>query len=114
MKLMAERRSLVMVEFDPDTGILPCDKESTMRPFQFYMPVPRHPLMRILLGAVGLALLGFFTVFGLLIAAVALAGLALHRLFRRISGQTPAPTRPIDPRVIEGEFTVVEKQRLPR
>ncbi len=85
-----------------------------MRLFQIPMQAPRHPLMRILLGAAGLALLGFFTVFGLLIAAVALAGLALHRLFRRFSGQTPTSSRPVDPQIIEGEFTVVSKPRLPR
>lgn len=85
-----------------------------MRPFPFLLQPPRNPLARLVLGAAGLALLGFFTLFGLAIAAVALAGFSLHRLYRNLTGQPLSPTRPLDPRVIEGEFSVVEKPRLPR
>ncbi len=85
-----------------------------MRNFAFYLQPPRHPLARLFLGLVGVALLGFFTVFGLVVAAIGLAGFALHRLYRNLTGQRPITARPVDPRVIEGEFSVVEKPRLPR
>ena len=85
-----------------------------MRNFAFSLQPPRHPLARLFLGLVGVALLGFFTVFGLIVAAIALAGFALHRLYRNLTGQTAVPKHPVDPRVIEGEFSVVQKPRLPR
>lgn len=85
-----------------------------MRSFSLLLQPPRHPLARLALGLVGVALLGFFTVFGLVIAAIALAGFALHRLYRSLTGQRQPPARPVDPRVIEGEFSVVQKPRLPR
>lgn len=85
-----------------------------MRNFPFLLQPPRHPLARLFLGLVGVALLGFFTVFGLVVAAIGLAGFALHRLYRNLSGQPTTSKRPVDPRVIEGEFSVVEKPRIPR
>jgi hypothetical protein len=85
-----------------------------MRSFPFILQAPRHPLARIALGTLGLALLGFFTVFGLVIAAIGLAGYALHRIHRKLTGRDRRPPNPFDPRIIEGEFSVVEKPRLPR
>lgn len=81
--------------------------------FRFPMHAPRHPLARLALGIAGLALLGFFTLFGLTVAGLGLAGFALHRLYARLSGRSPGKRQPIDPRIIEGEFSVVEKSRLP-
>ncbi len=85
-----------------------------MRPFLFSLQPPRHPLARLALGLAGLVLLGFFTVFGLVVAAIVLAAFALRRLYFTLRGERPARSRPVDPRVIEGEFSVVEKARLPR
>lgn len=85
-----------------------------MRPFLFSLQPPRHPLARLALGLVGLVLLGFFTVFGLVVAAIVLAAFALRRLYLSLRGEHPARARPVDPNVIEGEFSVVEKARLPR
>lgn len=85
-----------------------------MRPFLFSLQPPRHPLARFALGLAGLVLLGFFTVFGLVVAAIVLAAFALRRLYVALRGERPARSRPVDPSVIEGEFSVVEKARLPR
>lgn len=85
-----------------------------MRPFLFSLQPPRHPLARFVLGLAGLVLLGFFTVFGLAVAAIVLAAFALRRLYLTLRGERPARPRPVDPSVIEGEFSVVEKARLPR
>lgn len=85
-----------------------------MRPFLFSLQPPRHPLARLALGLAGLVLLGFFTVFGLVVAAIVLAAFALRRLYFILRGERPVRSGPIDPNVIEGEFSVVEKARLPR
>ena len=85
-----------------------------MRPFLFSMQPPRHPLARFALGLAGVVMLGFFTVFGLVVAAIVLAVFALRRLYLTLSGKQPARARPVDPSVIEGEHSVVEKARLPR
>lgn len=85
-----------------------------MRPFTFVMRPPANPLVRLLLGLVGVALLGFFTLFGLLVAGLMLGVFALRRLYLSLNGKRPARPSPVDPRVIEGEFSVVEKPRIPR
>lgn len=82
-----------------------------MRPFVFSLQPPRHPLARLALGLAGVVLLGFFTVFGLVVAAIVLAAFALRRLYLGLRGRPPANARPVDPNVIEGEFSVVEKTR---
>ncbi len=85
-----------------------------MRIFSFPLQPPRHPLARLALGAASLALLGFFTLFGLVVASVGLAGFAAYRLYAKLTGKRPFDARPADPRVIEGEFSVVDRPRLPR
>ena len=87
-----------------------------MRPFVFALQPPRNPLLRLALGLVGVVLLGFFTVFGLVAAGVVLAGFALRHVLLRLRGPVTSPTtptRPADPHVIEGEFSVVDKPRTP-
>ena len=87
-----------------------------MRPFLFALQPPRNPLLRLALALVGVVLLGFFTVFGLIAAAAVLAGFALRRVWLRLRGPAAAPfapARPADPDVIEGEFSVVDKPRTP-
>ena len=82
-----------------------------MRPFLFTLQPPRNPLARLALGLAGLVLLGFFTVFGLVVAAAVLAGFALRRFYLGLRGARPGATRPVDPNIIDGEFSVVEKPR---
>lgn len=85
-----------------------------MRPFLFAFQPPRHPLARLALGVAGLVLLGFFTVFGVVVAAIVLASLALRRLWLNLSGQRPDTGRQAaSPDIIEGEFSVIEKPRAP-
>ena len=85
-----------------------------MRPMLFALQPPRNPLLRFALALVGVALLGFFTVFGLVIGAAVLAAFALRRVWLRMRGAAPvSPARPADPQVIEGEFVVVDKPRTP-
>jgi hypothetical protein len=69
---------------------------------------PRHPLLRILLGAlgalllVGILVMGFFA----LVAFAFIGGIvALIRALVRAGAPAPAPAR--DPRVIDGEFSVI-------
>lgn len=73
---------------------------------QFRFPtLPRHPLLR------ALALAGIMVIFagllavGLAVGAVALAVAALGLAIRR--WRSGLASRPVDPSVIEGEFTVV-------
>jgi hypothetical protein len=86
--------------------------------FQGWRP-PRNPLLRLLLAIAGVALLGFFTVFGLMVAAAVMAVLGLRALWRQLAA--PA-RRPVDPQpsarvphappppgVIEGEYRVIHR-----
>jgi len=68
---------------------------------------PRHPLLRLLLGAIGALLLVGILVFGFfaLLAFAFVGGIvALLRALSRASAQRPAMR---DPHVIEGEFSVI-------
>lgn len=89
-----------------------------MRPMFFTLQPPRHPLLRFGLALVGVALLGFFTVFGVIVAGAVLAAFALRRVWLRLRGAAAGtsqagPARPADPNVIEGEFSIVDKPRTP-
>ena len=87
--------------------------------FQGWRP-PRNPLLRLVLAVAGLALLGFFTVFGLIIAAAVMAVLGLRALLRQVAAparrpaasQAEAPKMrhaPPPPGVIEGEYRVIHR-----
>jgi hypothetical protein len=84
----------------------------------FSIRPPRHPLLRAALAAAGLALLGFFAAFGLAVAVLVLAGFGVRKLLRAVRARVAAPpSRPLDPKVIDGEFSVVRKPHatlLPR
>lgn len=77
---------------------------------------PRNSLLRFLLSAVGLGLLALLVVFGAVVGAGMLAiGLA-YRLIRGRS-KTSSGARvgaASDPRVVEGEYRVIDKPILPR
>lgn len=76
-----------------------------MRAANLYVPFPRHPLLRALALLVGAVLLAGLVAAGLLVGVVVVAIAALVLLVRRwLHGRRQ---RPVDPSVIEGEFTVV-------
>jgi len=79
------------------------------RVFSYCPSKPRHPLMRVLVGLLGLALLLVLVAFGLVIGL----GMLLFAAARRLFGATrrPAPKPAAD--VIEGEYTRVRDPHTP-
>ncbi|MBD7953815.1 hypothetical protein H9654_06285 [Stenotrophomonas sp. Sa5BUN4] len=70
---------------------------------------PRHPLVRVAVGLLGVAILGVMVFVGVFVgAAMIMAGLAWKLLAQR---KTPA--RAADANVVEGEYRVVRKPALP-
>lgn len=69
---------------------------------------PRHPLLRLALGLVGVALLCVLVVVGVFVGAAMIAGGLLFKLLRQ-RGQPVAS----DPRVVDGEYRVLRKPVLP-
>ncbi len=80
-----------------------------MPAFIFQFARPRHPLLRLLLAAAGLALLAMFSVVALAIGAVVLLALAVRRLFLPQRAPTRQQAASAAGDVIEGEFSVVRK-----
>lgn len=84
-----------------------------MHSFSFLLRPPRHPLLRTVLALAGLALLGFFAAFALVVAGLVLTAFGVRRLLRSLRGPQAQPSprvvRPVDPHVIDGEFSVVRK-----
>ena len=72
---------------------------------------PRHPLLRIALGLVGVALLAVLVVVGLFVGVAMLLGSAMLRLLG-MRGE-PRARATTAQRVVEGEYRVVGKQVLP-
>jgi len=69
---------------------------------------PRHPLVRLLFGLAGIALLAVLLVFGVVIGAAMLAaGLAM-----RLLGRRPAAAAQGDGTVLDGDYRVVDKPLL--
>lgn len=69
---------------------------------------PRHPLLRVVLGLLGLALLAVLLVVGLFVGAAMLVAGLLGRLWLG-RGTKPAA----DSRVVQAEYRVVRKPALP-
>lgn len=69
---------------------------------------PRSPLLRVLVGLLGLALLLVLVAFGVVIGLGMLLFAAARRLLRP---RAAAPAAPAD--VIEGEYTLVRKPGAP-
>ncbi|HEY5971728.1 MAG TPA: hypothetical protein VIT22_07080 [Pseudoxanthomonas sp.] len=70
---------------------------------------PRHPLLRLAFGLIGLGLLCLLVFFSVFVGAAMIAiGLAYKLLSQR---GKPAAVR--DTRVVDGEFRVVRKPALP-
>lgn len=69
---------------------------------------PRHPLVRVAVGLLGLAILAAMVFVGVFVgAAMIIAGLAWKLLAERKNART-APSQ-----VVDGEYRVVRKQALP-
>lgn len=75
------------------------------RVFSYRPAKPRNPLLKLLLGVVGLALLALLIVFGLVFGL----GMLLFAAVRRLLRPRATPVRVASPDVIEGEFTLVRK-----
>ena len=79
---------------------------------------PRHPLARLALAVIGIALLAGVLVLGFFaVIAFAFIGgvVALIRAFARSSHTPAAPSSgTADPRVIEGEYAVIHDTRVVR
>ncbi|WP_394001288.1 hypothetical protein ACF3M1_13000 [Luteimonas sp. WGS1318] len=72
---------------------------------------PRHPLLRVLLGLTGVALLAVLLVAGLFIgAAMILFGITRRLLVR---GSRGADARQADARVVDAEYRVVRDRDQP-
>lgn len=71
---------------------------------------PRHPLVRVAAGLIGLAILAAMVFVGVFVgAAMILIGLAWKLLAQR----KPQVRRAADASVVEGEYRVVRKPALP-
>lgn len=77
------------------------------RMFSYCPSKPRNPLLRVLVGLLGLALLLVLVAFGLVIGLGMLLFAGLRRLFR--GNRRPAPKAD----VIEGEYTRVRDPHSP-
>lgn len=72
---------------------------------------PRHPLVRVAVGLLGLAILAAMVFVGVFVgAAMILAGLAWKLLASR---KGSARVRAADANVVEGEYRVVRRPQLP-
>lgn len=71
---------------------------------------PRHPLVRVAVGLLGLAILAAMVFIGVFVgAAMILVGLA----WKLLASRKPGVARPVDRTVVEGEYRVVRKPALP-
>jgi hypothetical protein len=77
------------------------------RIFHYAPSKPRHPLLRLVFGVFGLALLVVLVVVGLFVGL----GMLLFAATRRMLRGAPAAARPAVEKVIDGEFSVVQKSR---
>lgn len=75
------------------------------RLFSYCPSKPRNPLLRILVGMLGLALLVLLVGVGLVVGL----GMLLFAAVRRLLRPAAAPARAADAGVIEGEFVHVDK-----
>lgn len=70
---------------------------------------PRHRLLRVVLGVIGLAVLALLVMAGLFIGAGMIAAGIVYKLLKPRRKGAPA-----DPRVLDGEYRVVDPVSLPR
>ena len=78
------------------------------RIFSYTPSKPRHPLLRVGLGLLGLVLLSLLLVLGLFVGI----GMLMFAAGRRLMSQpAPSATAPRMEGVIDGEFSVIDKNR---
>ena len=75
------------------------------RIFTYSPSKPRHPLLRLLLGTLGVVVLAILVVVGLFVGLGMLTFAAVRRMLR-----APAPAAAPVHSVIEGEYSVVDKR----
>ena len=68
---------------------------------------PRHPLLRLVFGLLGLVLLAVLVVAGLFVGLGMLLFAAFRRMLRAPAAAAP---REVEESVIEGEYSVVDKR----
>ena len=71
---------------------------------------PRHPLLRMAFGVVGLGLLCLLVFFSVFVGAAMIAAGVLYKLVSQRGRSLPAARKA---RVVEGEYRVVRKPVLP-
>jgi hypothetical protein len=74
---------------------------------------PRHRVLRVVLGLVGVAVLAVLVMFGLFVGAAMIATGLLFKLWKQ-RGKPLAHGGARDSRVLDGEFRVVDSVSLPR
>jgi hypothetical protein len=79
------------------------DRHAFFRGAQWPPRHRRHPLLRIVMGILGLGLLALLVFFSVFVGAAMLAAGLVYRLLRK---RPQAAAR--DPQVVEGEFRVVD------
>ncbi|HEU0152546.1 MAG TPA: hypothetical protein VFQ84_04280 [Arenimonas sp.] len=79
------------------------------RIFSYCPSKPRSPLLKLLVGVLGLALLLVLVAVGLVVGL----GMLLFAAVRRLMRPRPAAPGRVDAGVIEGEFVEVRKARAP-
>ena len=77
------------------------------RIFTFTPSKPRHPLLRLVLGLLGVALLAVLLVGGLFVGLGMLLFAAVRRMLRAPNAAAPARIEA----AIDGEFSVIDKSR---
>ena len=77
------------------------------RIFSYQPSKPRHPLLRLLLGLLGLVLLAVLVAVGLFVGLGMLLFAAFRRMLRTTASEAP---RAVEENVIEGEYSVVDKR----
>jgi hypothetical protein len=75
------------------------------RIFTYSPSKPRHPLLRLVLGLLGVCVLALLVVVGLFVGAGMLLFAAVRRMLR-----TPAAAQARNDSVIDGEYSVVDKR----
>jgi hypothetical protein len=80
------------------------DRHAFFRAAQLPPRHRRHPLLRLLMGVLGLALLAVLVVASVFVGAAMLAIGLVARLVRPRAAKAPSPQG----RVVEGEYTIVD------
>jgi len=75
---------------------------------------PRHRVLRVVLGIVGLALLAVLVMFGLFVGAAMIAAGLLVKQWKQRGKPALNSNGARDARVLDGEFRVVDPASLPR